>query len=144
MTGAAAKCEQCGFWLYNPVASTSLVDVGLYDDDRYPGRCLVVWHDHVEHLDELGADDLLRFWGAVQQVTRCLKSVLGVSRVNVAVLGNREPHLHAHVVPRGGPKDVVQDQAPWAHPDPAQPMDAGALAELMGSLRIALAGRLTE
>ena len=114
------KCEVCGFWLWQPMATGDRVSLGLYDDDRFPGRCLLVWDDHVEHLDELGGDDLLSFTRSIQQVSLAIKRATGVGRVNVAILGNQEPHLHAHLIPEA----ATQTSCPIRHHGRTQPRQA--------------------
>lgn len=137
---SSLKCERCGFWLWQPIARTAHVSAGLYDDHRFPGRCLLVWHEHVEHLDELSADEGLAFLTAIQELMVAIKGATGSARVNVAVLGNQEPHLHAHLIPRGMPQDLVPDQPPWRHPEPARALSPDRREELRVGIGRWLAG----
>ena len=105
-------CGKCGFTLHNPVAILSVSNVGMYDDARYPGRLIVTLRRHYEHLDELRAETTSMFMADVQKCSRILRKMEGVVRVNVAVLGNKEPHVHAHVIPRYA-GEVNSDRAPW-------------------------------
>lgn len=84
----------------------------MYDDARYPGRLIVSLRRHHEHFDDLREDTTAMFMADVQKCSRILRKLDGVRRVNIAVLGNRDPHVHAHVIPRYA-DEVNADRAPW-------------------------------
>jgi len=55
---------------------------------------------------------LTAFMSDLQHASRVLRKTFNVDRVNIAMLGNKDPHLHAHVIPRR----VTDDNygvAPW-------------------------------
>lgn len=70
----------------------------------FPGHVLVCPRDHIETLDDLPADQLSVLFGAVQRVSRALRSdAIGATGTFVAnnnVVSQSVPHLHVHVVPR--------------------------------------------
>jgi len=136
MDNSSWRCSVCGFELYHPIGRLRFTSVGLYDDDRYPGRSIVVLREHREHLDSLEPNELAAFMGDVQQVSRALRAVTGASRINFAVLGNTVAHLHAHLIPRVRGGDPVPNSSPWDHPQ-----SAGALEP---DTRIALVERIRE
>jgi len=35
------RCATCGFELHHPIATLSVSALGLYDDARFPGRCIL-------------------------------------------------------------------------------------------------------
>ena len=127
-------CGECGFELWVPIGMLNVTALGLYDDDRFPGRCLVAYTTHIEHLDELDDGQLLSFMSDVREVGRAVREVTGAPRVNDAVLGHVHPHLHAHVIPRGGSQDAKPDRAPWQHPKPAGPLDPKQREEVVNDL----------
>ena len=57
-------------------------------------------------------------------------AVTGAERINYEILGNIEPALHAHVIPRHATEEPqLRRQAVWLHDwKTAPPVDAGALA----------------
>jgi diadenosine tetraphosphate (Ap4A) HIT family hydrolase len=116
------RCEACGFELWRPITELRASSLGLYDDARFPGRCLVVLRQHYEHLDEVPTELLAAFTEDVRSVYGVLRSELLADRANVAVLGNRVPHIHAHVVPRYRDFDPAPYDDPWRHPDPPRPL----------------------
>jgi diadenosine tetraphosphate (Ap4A) HIT family hydrolase len=73
---------------------------GLYDDARFPGRLIVSLDDHFEHFDEVAPRVMAEFMADLQRASLVLRKMGDVDRVNVAVLGNKDPHVHAHVIPR--------------------------------------------
>lgn len=95
-----ACCDSCGFALFIPVFTLSVSTLGLYDDSRSPGRCLLSLSEHYEYLDEMPASLLTELMKDIHRASQAIKDVTGSRRVNVAVLGNTEPHVHAHLIPR--------------------------------------------
>lgn len=129
------ECTHCGFELWVPVAALSVTTVGLYDDARFPSRCIVELNEHHEDFAELDAVLAHAFLDDVQRVARAVRAVTGAPRLNFAVLGNVEPHIHAHVVPRGLAGDPVPTRPPWLHPEPVTPLDPTERADLVEELR---------
>ena len=116
MNSPEFACEICGFKIFIPIVKLQVSYLGLYDDSRFPGRCLLVYHRHCEHFENLRGKELAEFVDDIQVCIASLKKALNVDRVNFAVLGNVESHLHVHLIPRSDIDDPVPRQAPWAHP----------------------------
>ncbi|WP_435748741.1 HIT family protein [Microbacterium sp. PMB16] len=87
--------------------------MGLYSDARFPGRCIVTLNEHAEHLEDLPPDTVSSFMINVAMASRALKIATGASRINVAVLGNQEGHVHAHLIPRYPDSEPLPHKAPW-------------------------------
>lgn len=98
--GPSRACATCGFSLWVPIAALSVSHVGLYDDARFPGRMIVSLNEHVEHYDQADPEVLSAFMSDLQRASLVLRKMGNVERVNVAILGNKDPHLHAHLIPR--------------------------------------------
>lgn len=134
------SCSFCGFGLYNPVvANLSVTQLGLYDDARFPGRAILMYRDHVEDLAQLAPEALLLFWQDAIRVAEVIKRVTGSPRINYAVLGNAEPHLHIHLIPRYPDHESAPNGSPWNDPRPLQAMDSTELDALRTALEAALA-----
>lgn len=131
-------CPQCGFAIWTPIADLSTSTVGLYDDARYPGRLLVAAREHHDHFDEMPAHAAARFMSDVQWAARALRGWDGVERTNVAVLGNKASHVHAHVIPRRA-TDPNPTQAPWDGAEPHRPLSPREKTRIVNGLRHALA-----
>lgn len=106
-------CPECNFDLYIPVAELSVSRLGLYPDSRYFGRCLLVLNEHHEAFEELPEDLMLSYMVDVRKSIHAIKGITGSQRVNLAVLGNREPHVHAHLIPRYAEQEEFPDCSPW-------------------------------
>lgn len=135
---SATSCSKCGFQLWTPLFASNTVTIALYDDARFPGRLLVSLNDHYEHLDEVPEAVIARLMSSTQSAVRCMKLVLGVERVNMAILGNREPHVHAHLVPRYPQHEPLPDRAPWEDPRPRERLDPVERKRLIMKLSQAL------
>ncbi|MEV5000374.1 HIT family protein [Nocardioides sp. LML1-1-1.1] len=112
----------------------SASSAGLYDDARFAGRLIVSLGQHFDHLDDVPEDLLARFMSDVSRASRTLRLVLSVDRVNVAVLGNQESHVHAHLIPRRR-TDADPTTAPWQDPRPRQRLASHEHSELVALLR---------
>lgn len=134
---SAYRCEQCEFELWLPICRLACSTLGLYDDSRFPGRCILVLHEHIENLASLPKSLGYQFIDDIRLAEQALRAVTGAARVNWAVLGNVEPHLHVHLVPRVG-DEPFPDRSPWEHPDPICPLPVDRRGELMTALRVHL------
>jgi diadenosine tetraphosphate (Ap4A) HIT family hydrolase len=136
---SGTPCSVCGFELWIVVGCLTVTSVGLYDDGRFPGRLLVSLSPHYEHLEEVPEHLANSFIRDIQSAARTLRKVTGAERVNVAVLGNHDPHVHAHLVPRSPLREPVPDRSPWEDPRPRQRLEAADRTRLIHDLRQALA-----
>jgi diadenosine tetraphosphate (Ap4A) HIT family hydrolase len=71
------------------------------------GYAIVIWRGrHVAHAHELDEDEQAGWWSELMAVSRAVEQHFGASIVNVQMLGNGVPHLHAHVSARFRAGDV--------------------------------------
>ncbi len=96
---AAYPCRSCSFSLWLLIARLDVSHLGLYDDARFPGRCLLVFDRHVEDFSTIPPEDAARFVGDLQHAARAIAAVVKPARLNYALLGNKEPHVHFHLIP---------------------------------------------
>ena len=118
-------CTTCGFRMGEPLARLSASDLCFVSDRRFPGRCVVVLHRHATELFELTPEQRHAFVDDVSTAARAIQATVGAFKMNYEVLGNVDPHLHCHLIPRqrGEPKP----KAPaWLHPDPQEEMERAA------------------
>lgn len=133
----ACSCD-CGFSLWHPSVERGSCHVGLYDDARFPGRLIVSLVEHFDAFEDVPTEIATRFMTEVQGLCRDLKSCLHVDRINIALLGNQESHVHAHLVPRRRGTDPLPAKAPWEDPRPRAKLDPHELARLKEQLSLAL------
>ncbi len=132
------ECQECSFALWRPVAILGASRVGLYDDDRFPGRLIVSLSVHFDHFDELPPGLVCAFMEDVQWASTVLKRVVGANRVNIAILGNKESHVHAHLIPRQTEEEPLPHKSPWQDPRPARPLSRARQSALACELKSAL------
>ena len=101
------------------------------------GYCLLLPDPVVPQLNDLSAEarshylqDMARLGDAVLRATNAV-------RINYAILGNQEPALHAHVMPRFADEaDELRTQHPWAYDWlAATPYEPAAFEELAEAIR---------
>lgn len=132
---AGFGCGECSFALWSPVAPLTVSAVGLYDDGRFPGRLIVSLFDHFDHFEDLSADLLQVFMSDIQSAARILRQVVDAERVNIAILGNQESHVHAHLIPRLREGEPLPHKSPWQDPRPAHHLGRKQRSGLMRALK---------
>ncbi len=133
--GRDCPCEECGFELWEPIVASQHSRLGLYNDDRFPGRCILVFRDHVEGIEELPMDSALGYLRDIQLAVSAIKKATNAVRVNVSLLGNRDPHLHAHLIPRFPEREEFPDCSPWNDRRPKGLLGEHPVAELKDQIR---------
>ncbi|MFM9995586.1 MAG: HIT family protein [Phycisphaerales bacterium] len=118
--------------------------VVLGDNQGCPGWSVLILRDHVEHLAELSDAGQASVFTEVARVAAAIRAVFpasgvggGPPRINYECLGNAEPHVHWHVIPRHADD-----------PDPTKPVWGWPADQLRGSMsdqeRAALIARLRD
>lgn len=138
-TDASERECSCGFAIWQPLAATRLCTVGFYDDWRFPGRLIVSLNRHFESVEEVPGRVLSRFVIETQAISKVQRAALAADRVNIAILGNQEVHVHAHLVPRLYAEEPAPGKAPWEDPRPRGRLDASRASVLRNRLTQALA-----
>lgn len=83
-----------------------------------PGYAVVIFRErHVPNLHSMTGEEAARFWTEVAVVADAIERTYEPAHLNVQVLGNAVPHVHAHVVCRHNPD-----------PSPSSPLPADAWA----------------
>ena len=96
----------------------------------------------VPHLNSLDGAARGQFLADMARLGDALLQVTGAARINYELLGNVEPALHAHLIPRYADEPAVTRTRPvWLHDWSAAPaFDAAAHRDL----RVRLASALEE
>lgn len=128
------RCTECGFELWRPLWRFETSVLGLYDDARFPGRCLLVLDDHKVNFDDLPQRRAQAFAVDIQRAARAIRRALSPDRVNIALLGNTEPHIHAHLIPRYA-DDPIPLRPPWEHPEPKTKLSGAVLSDVVERLK---------
>ena len=133
------RCGECVFELGDVLMRFESGALCHYNDREFVGRCVLALHQHAEHLEELPPDDFAQLMRDVRLAGRAIRQATGATRINYAVLGNAAPHIHVHLIPRGGPGDQRGTDTPWGPPEPSLPLPEAEADRLRGALVAALA-----
>jgi diadenosine tetraphosphate (Ap4A) HIT family hydrolase len=130
-----SSCEVCGFELWEVYGELVVSDIGLYSDARFPGRSILRLKDHYDRLEDLPENLAFDFVKDIQTASKLLRETTGAERVNVAILGNTEAHVHAHLIPRWPLKEAKPGSSPWDDPRPREALEKTTMQELLRRLR---------
>jgi diadenosine tetraphosphate (Ap4A) HIT family hydrolase len=116
-----------------------------------PGYCVLLTDDpHVETLSDLSRPRRLEFLESMadlgEAVSRACREVdSAFRRVNLEILGNTDPYLHAHVWPRyeWEPPELVARPV-WLYPRKKWSDEATALGPEHDALRAAITRNLLQ
>ena len=102
----------------------------LGDPQITRGYCLLLPDPVVRDLNALTGDERRQFLGDMAALGDAVLAVTGAERINYEILGNVEPALHAHVIPRHATEDPELRKKPvWLHDwTAAPPLDRDSLA----------------
>jgi len=131
------SCEVCNFGVWNPVIDLTRSRVGIYNDARFRGRCIVTLDTHFENLEDVDEATTAAFMADIKSTVRAIKNATGSERVNVAILGNAEPHVHAHLIPRYPAEEQFPNSSPWNDQRPRTVLSEDDMTILTASLRSA-------
>lgn len=116
--------------------------VVLADVQVLRGWCLLLPDPVVPSLNDLDEEGRVAFLRDMARLGDAILGVTGAARVNYEILGNSEPELHAHVIPRYRTEPTERRRMPaWFYDwDEAPRYDPTTYAELREALRVALTG----
>lgn len=94
------NCALCTETISELLWQDDFCRVVLLNDADYPGYCRVELLAHVKEMTDLPIHQRSQLMKVVCVVEQAIRDVLQPSKINLASLGNKTPHLHWHVVPR--------------------------------------------
>jgi diadenosine tetraphosphate (Ap4A) HIT family hydrolase len=108
----------------------------LGDPQILPGYCLLLPDPVVTDLNALSGESRRRFLDDMARLGDAVLRETGAERINYEILGNVEPALHTHVIPRYQNEPPERRTQPvWLHDwKAAQPFDAQSDADLQNRL----------
>ena len=114
----------------------------LGDPQVLRGYCLLLPDPIVGHLNDFGGARRERFLADMARLGDAVLVATGAVRINYAMLGNLEPALHAHLMPRYADEPAERRTShPWSYDWNAAPhFDAARDAPLIALMRRALEG----
>lgn len=112
------------------------------DPQVLPGYCLLYPDPVVPHLNALDSSSRLQLLSDMTRIGDVLLEITGAARINYEILGNLEPALHAHIIPRYVDEDESLRTKPiwfydWNAAPPFNPLTHG---DLLRKIRVKLSG----
>ncbi|MCB9455783.1 MAG: HIT family protein [Anaerolineaceae bacterium] len=83
------------------IADLRISTLLLFRDQRFRGYCILsfaAWD--ATSLDALSGEEYMTFCGDLRTASRAIRAAMNPDHMNYELLGNTNPHLHWHVVPR--------------------------------------------
>jgi diadenosine tetraphosphate (Ap4A) HIT family hydrolase len=103
----------------------------LGDPQITPGYCLLLPDPVVADLNALSGEARRQFLDDMVTLGDAVLAETGAERINYEILGNVEPALHAHVIPRHASEDPGLRKKPvWLHDWSTAPAFSGAQTSL--------------
>jgi diadenosine tetraphosphate (Ap4A) HIT family hydrolase len=94
------NCPLCVTTPHELLWQDAFCRVVLLNDSDYPAYCRVELKAHIPEMTDLSPADRARTMKVVFAVESAIREVIKPSKVNLASLGNKTPHMHWHVIPR--------------------------------------------
>ncbi len=120
--------------------------VVLCDTQFLPGYSVLLPDPVVTSLNDLSPEKRAEYLCDMAVVGDALMEVTGAYRINYAILGNSEPILHAHIIPRFMDEpEEYRKNVPWSHPDAekySMPFDYERDKSLIERLKKAILSRI--
>ncbi|MBN2386223.1 MAG: hypothetical protein JXB85_04330 [Anaerolineales bacterium] len=114
----------------------------LCDIQYLPGYTVLLPDPVVASINDLDRPQRAAFLSDMASIGDALLEVTDTLRVNYAILGNSDPFLHAHIVPRyASEPEAVRRHLPWSYPQSfmdSRPFDAERDGDLIVRLAEAL------
>ena len=104
--------------LTRQLADWPLCRLFLYNDSRYQWGLLVPRRPGAVEMCDLSEADQAQLMKEIAQLSKIIRTLPGVEKLNVGNLGNMVPQLHVHVVGRRK-GDPAWPGPVWGHSDPA-------------------------
>ncbi len=110
----------------------------LNPDQLFPGYTFITLKWHEEHLTSLPPRDQRRFLEDMTTIAHTLNKALQPDRINYELLGNAQPHLHWHLIPRYT-TDPMWGRPVWAGSRRRKRLTEDAYKEMVDKLKNTLA-----
>lgn len=88
-----------------PICEMKASSLYLFREQTYRGRCLLAYKEHLKEICDPEGEDYIAFMDDLKRVSAAIKKVMNPDKLNIGAFGDKQPHLHIHIVPKydGGP-----------------------------------------
>lgn len=101
----------------------------LGNHQYFPGYCILLYKEHVRELHELSTTQQDALNRELMLATSAIAKSCKPWKINHACLGNRDQHIHWHIIPRYESEPDHQYD-PWKHADEFSLWEIGAAKQL--------------
>lgn len=92
--------------------------VVMYPSQFLPGYCMLLAYPQVQALQDLPHAQRVAFLTDMSVIGEAIEAICQPNRINYAILGNKDPFLHAHIIPRYvSESEAYRLQSIWSYPD---------------------------
>jgi diadenosine tetraphosphate (Ap4A) HIT family hydrolase len=119
----------------------------LGDQQFYRGYCVLLAKTHATELYLMSADAAHLLFDEVRLAAEAIATVVKPWKMNYECLGNSEPHVHWHLLPRfASESDELRRGPIWLRPESERKvrLDENDRSALIASLRRELAARFPD
>ena len=109
----------------------------LAEDQTWPGWSMLVSKKHAAELFELTPEERAAGIEEVARAAKILKEVFNATKMNIELLGNQQPHVHWHVIPRRT-DDPAWNKPIWAFEHKPRPLSSKEHDSVVSRIRRAL------
>ena len=98
-----ADCPTCAGEFSDParkIAELGTSILYLFEDQFFPGWCLLVLKRHATELWQLAPAERAALMDEVTRTAQTLAAVFDAVKMNYELLGNQVAHIHWHLIPR--------------------------------------------
>jgi|SRR5215208_5971753 len=110
------------------------------------GYCIQISDPIVSSLNDLAGQARTTYLNDMAMIGDALLEITGVYRINYAILGNSDPVVHSHIVPRYlTEREMLRKGPPWSYPQATMEsmlFDCERDKDLMCQMRAAIHKRL--
>ena len=117
----------------HPVLWLGLCELRLMNDRRWPWLLLVPQRSGIEEMHDLTPLDQAMLTFELGMVGQALKRETACDKINTAILGNRIPQLHVHLIARSR-DDPCWPASVWGQ-DPREPYRRDELRPMVDKFR---------
>ncbi|MBI2921470.1 MAG: HIT family protein [Planctomycetes bacterium] len=109
----------------------------LAEDQTWPGWSMLVSKKHVSELFDLTPEERAAGIEEVAGAAKILKDVFNAAKMNIELLGNQQPHIHWHVIPRRT-DDPAWNKPIWSFDHKPRPLSSKEHDSVVSRIRRAL------
>ncbi len=82
------------------VCHLNVSDLYVFREQSHPGRCIVVYKDHVSEMVDLSKKDREAFIEDINHVASAIHKAFSPDKLNYGFYGDTGHHLHCHLCPK--------------------------------------------